>query len=89
MQGCLIQGQVVPDSLIGEMLDSAPLLDRPQALRDRLAEDGYVYLRGVLAPELVAPARHEVLDRLHEVGEISISGNTPALRRLAVDILNR
>jgi hypothetical protein len=70
MQGCLIQGQVVPDLLIGEMPDSAPLLDRPQALHDRLADQGYLYLRGVLAPELVVAARREVLDRLHEVGEL-------------------
>lgn len=71
MQGCMVQGQQVPESLVGEMLDSATLLDRPEALRERLADHGYLYLKGALAPDLVGPARLEVFERLQEVGEIA------------------
>ena len=71
MQNCMIQGQPVPEALIGEMPDSAALLDRPQALREQLADQGYLYLKGALAPDLVGPARLEVLERLHQVGEIA------------------
>ena len=71
MQGCMVQGQPVPESLVGEMPDSAPLLDQPQALRERLADQGYLYLKGALAPDLVGPARLEILERLHQVGEIA------------------
>lgn len=70
MQTCMVQGQAVPDALIGEMTDSADLLERPQALRERLAEDGYLYLKGVLPPALIDQARHEVLGRLEQVGEV-------------------
>ena len=70
MQTCMVQGQAVPDALIGEMTDSADLLERPQALRERLAEDGYLYLKGVLPPVLIDQARHEVLGRLEQVGEV-------------------
>ena len=71
MQGCMVQGQPVPEALIGEMPDSAPLLDQPQALRERLADQGYLYLKGALAPDLVGPARLERVERLHQVGEIA------------------
>lgn len=66
----MIQGQAVPDALVGEMLDSAHLLDRPAALRERLATDGFVCLTGVLDKALVAAARREVFERLVEVGEV-------------------
>lgn len=70
MRGCMVQGQVVPDSLVGELANSASLLDQPGALRDRLANDGYLYLKGVLALERVAQARREVFERLEQVGEV-------------------
>ena len=70
MQGCMIQGQAVPDALIGELPDSAHLLDQPAALRERLAADGFVCLTGVLDQDLVADARREVFERLVEVGEV-------------------
>ena len=70
MQGCMIQGQAVPDALIGELPDSARLLDQPVVLRERLATDGFVYLKGVLDKAQVAAARCEVFERLLEVGEV-------------------
>ena len=70
MRGCMIQGQEVPDDLIGELPDSTDLMNQPVALRERLAADGFVYLKGVLDAALVAGARNEVFGRLVEIGEI-------------------
>ena len=66
----LVQGEAVPDSLWAELVDSTPLLATPAALRQRLAEDGYLFLRAALDPSMVRAARAEVLDRLEAVGEI-------------------
>jgi hypothetical protein len=68
---CRIKGRVVPPALLGEMADSAGLLDHPVTLRTRLQEDGYLYLKGVLPETAVAAARREVFARLVEVGEIA------------------
>ncbi len=70
MDNCRVKGQPVPSSLIHEMVDSAPLLDNPTALRARLAEDGYLYLKGVVDRDVVMAARQEVFQRLVAVGEI-------------------
>jgi len=79
MQGCTVQGQPVPDALIGELADSAALLERPVALRERLAADGFLYLKGVIDPALVAAARAEVFAHLVAVGEVL----EPALEAIA------
>lgn len=70
MDYCRVKGQPVPSSLIHEMVDSASLLDNPTALRARLAEDGYLYLKGVVDRDTVMAARKEVFQRLVAVGEI-------------------
>lgn len=71
MKTCMVQGRPVPDGLMGELPDSAALLDRPAALRERLAADGFLYLKGVLDKALVAAARAEVFQRLVAVGEVA------------------
>jgi ectoine hydroxylase-related dioxygenase (phytanoyl-CoA dioxygenase family) len=71
MEACMVQGRPVPDALVGELPDSAALLDQPVALRERLAADGFLYLKGVLDKALVAAARAEVLQRLVAVGEVA------------------
>lgn len=43
------------------LVDSAPLLDRPDALRARAEADGYLYLSSVHAPESVGTLRSLVL----------------------------
>lgn len=48
--------------------DSRPLLDDPAALRDRFAQDGYLYLTDALDPAAVAAARLRLLEQLHELG---------------------
>lgn len=79
MDNCRVKGQPVPYSLIHEMVDSASLLDNPTALRTRLAEDGYLYLKGVVDKGTVMAARQEVFDRLVAVGEIK----APAIEGIA------
>ena len=71
MQGCRLQGQEVPDNMVGELPDSTALLERPQALRERMAADGFVYLKNVLDKALVAAARQEVFENLVAVGEVA------------------
>lgn len=70
MDNCRVKGQAVPSSLIDEMVDSASLLDNPTALRARLAEDGYLYLKDVVDKDAIMAARQEVFERLVKVGEI-------------------
>lgn len=70
MEGCMIKGRPVPSLLIHEMTDSASLLDDPKALRARMAEDGYLFLKGVVDRDTIGAARKEVFERLVEVGEI-------------------
>jgi hypothetical protein len=74
VQGCRVKGRDVPEELIGELPDSSGLLDDPEGLRARLAEDGFLYLRGVVDRATVLGARREVFGRLVEVGEIRPPG---------------
>lgn len=70
MENCRVKGQDVPSEMIGELADSASLLDNPRALRQRLAEDGYLFLKGVVDRDAIMAARQEVFERLVSVGEI-------------------
>ena len=70
MNQCIAQKTVVPDELLGELVDSTTLLRQPTDLRASLAADGYVLLRGVVGPAEVQAAREEVFGRLADVGEI-------------------
>ncbi len=63
-------GHVIPAGMMGELRDSAVLATDAAGLRQRMAEDGYVFLRGALDREAVLAARDEVFTRLAEVGEI-------------------
>ena len=66
-----VKGRRVPPAMIAEMIDSAALLADPPALRSRLADHGYLFLRNVLPVEKVRRARVEVFQRLAQVGEIA------------------
>ncbi|MGQ0663921.1 MAG: phytanoyl-CoA dioxygenase family protein [Pseudomonadota bacterium] len=65
-----LEGRLVPAELIGELKDSSDVLSHRPALRRRLAEDGYLLLRGGLDRDEVLAARREVFARLAEVGEV-------------------
>ena len=55
------------------------MADDGAELQRRLASDGYLFLRGLLDVQEVMDARHELLQRLVEVGEIQ----TPAIAGIA------
>lgn len=56
------------DAHFGFIRPSNDLLDDPVALRNRLDEDGYLYLKGYLDPDLVLEARRSILERLRADG---------------------
>lgn len=49
---------------------SNDLLDDPAALRQRLADDGYLFFRGLLARGTVLAARREILLKYATIGEV-------------------
>lgn len=55
---------------LGELRDSSPLRGDPAALRRRIADDGYLLLRGALPREQVLAARAEFCAKLAAVGLI-------------------
>ena len=56
-----------PESL-GELRDSSNLAGDGESLRERLAEDGYLFLRGYLKRDEVLAARREIVERLAAEG---------------------
>ncbi|MFO1352714.1 MAG: phytanoyl-CoA dioxygenase family protein [Gammaproteobacteria bacterium] len=65
-------GRAVPARLLGKLQDCSALLADPQRLRQHLAEEGHVYLHGVLDQAEVLAARQEVAERLVAVGELRV-----------------
>ena len=58
-----------PDKF-GELTDSNDILDDPEALQDRMREEGYLLLRGILNKDVVMGARREIFDKLASIAEI-------------------
>jgi len=56
---------LAPDQL-GELRDANGLLGDPAALRDRMAEDGYLLLRGLIDRDSVLRARETILQYMDE-----------------------
>jgi hypothetical protein len=54
----------------GELRDSSALADDAPALRARIAEDGYLFLRGYLDREAVIAARQEIFGKLARLGAL-------------------
>src|SRR5438445_12790266 len=54
----------------GELRPSNDILSDADALRARIAEDGYLLLRGLYDKEVVLNARHELLAKMAASGEI-------------------
>lgn len=61
---------------LGWLRPSIDLLGHPEALRQRMAEDGYLYMPGLLDREEVLSARREIVRRLAEVNYLK-SGVDP------------
>jgi ectoine hydroxylase-related dioxygenase (phytanoyl-CoA dioxygenase family) len=66
-----IAGQPVPPALLGPLHEAGNWREQPQRLPGLLARDGYLLLRRALDRQRLMAARHEVLRRLAEVGEIA------------------
>lgn len=66
-----------PTPQFGELRDSNNLLGDPQALRDRMAEDGYLLLRGLIPREKVETARATILAHMAE--KQALEPGTPVL----------
>jgi len=54
----------------GLLTDSSDLRADPAALRQRMEQDGYLYLPGLLDRDWVLDARRAVLERLHQEGAL-------------------
>ena len=65
----------------GELRRSIDLVDDPEALRERMREDGYLYLPGYLDRGEVLAARREVTDRLAADG--LLDPDYPAMEAVA------
>jgi hypothetical protein len=70
-----VQYESGPDKL-GLLRDSGDLRDDPAALRQRMAEDGYLFIRGLLGRGDVLDARRAVTNRLAECGMLQ-AGTDP------------
>jgi hypothetical protein len=60
----------VPSETLGELRDSTALLGDAGALRNRLAEDGYLLLRELHDRDLVMEGRRQILERLAAGGAL-------------------
>ena len=56
------------------LTNSSELIDQPSQLRARFEADGYLYLPGLLDPDLVLAARRELLLKYASLGEIDDRG---------------
>src|SRR5687767_5963237 len=57
----------------GALRDSAALIDDAAALRERMAEDGYLLQRGWLDRDVVMAAREEIFGKWAAIGAIDTS----------------
>lgn len=57
----------------GELRESNDIADNPRSLRERIEQDGYLFIRGGLDRDQVLAARREILEKLDQVGEIDNS----------------
>lgn len=62
---------------VAHLTDSTDLIGNPQALRQRYLDDGVVYLRGVIDPELIAWGRGKYREALTAEGLIDPANEAP------------
>ena len=70
IDGLMSQGKQLPETpeTLGELRDSSDVANDVDALRARMEEDGYVFLRNYLDRDKVLAARREVLERIASEG---------------------
>jgi hypothetical protein len=64
-------GQPIPAALFGRLRDSSEIAGDAAALRARMTEDGYLFLRGVLDATTILKARETIFTKLASVGEVA------------------
>ncbi|NNG02625.1 MAG: hypothetical protein HKM95_00800, partial [Inquilinus sp.] len=84
MSGAVADRRPVPDALLGPLRASDATAD-PAALRERLSDDGYLFLPAALDAIAVMAARAGLFGRLAEVGEIA----PPAVEGIATGTRRR
>ncbi|MFN0198653.1 MAG: phytanoyl-CoA dioxygenase family protein, partial [Planctomycetaceae bacterium] len=67
---CAIQGRSIPSDVLGELTETKFHPHNTSQLQQRMHDDGYLFLRGVIDVPSIDAARREVFGRLAEVGEI-------------------
>jgi ectoine hydroxylase-related dioxygenase (phytanoyl-CoA dioxygenase family) len=67
----MMQGSPVPADLLGQLRETVIAPEIGGILRQRLDDDGYVFVRGMIDAGDIRDARSEVFGRLAEVGEIA------------------
>ena len=67
----VVDGRPLPRQTVGGLARTDPASPDPAGRRRRLAEDGYLFLPGVLDRKAVMAARREVMRCLAEAGEIA------------------
>jgi hypothetical protein len=72
---------------VDELVDSAPLVHDPDGLRRRLADDGYLFFRGLLPASEVRAVGQTVLARLRSGGWVDERG-VPSLQPRAVNSMD-
>jgi ectoine hydroxylase-related dioxygenase (phytanoyl-CoA dioxygenase family) len=65
------------ETIHGELVPSTDLIGDPRQLRDRMADDGYLFLPGLLNSSAVATTRADILDICREAGWLA-GGNVSA-----------
>ena len=59
------------------LADSTPLIGDAEALRRRYEDEGVLYLRGVMDPELIGWAHHKYRGALADEGLIDLANDAP------------
>lgn len=77
-------GHPLDASRLGLLRSSTDLKDDPQALRERLAEDGYLYMPALLPPDLILAGRRAIFQHLAANGELDPSTDVMEGRVAAV-----
>ncbi len=70
MQSVIAQGETIDGDLLGSLRESSDVRTDQAALRQRLNDDGYVFLPEFFARDDILAARRDVFTRLAAVGEI-------------------
>lgn len=68
-------GHKLDPGKLAYLTESNDILEEPRALRERLAEDGYLYIRRFFDPELILSARRAIFTPLAQAGEIDPGRN--------------